>query len=241
MSTRHATDEEEERAVKLSTHYYVLTLSENTNRLYEAFRDNLIDIQNTWFPLKSPARPALDDAQLRTLLQTVDHAFAHYYAQDPLGMILVGTERNRDAFASVTAYPNVIIGKAEGDYSTTSLRDLGRIVWPIVKSVMASAGEKMERDLEVARRENNVAVGIDAVIKSVNAGVGVTLLVEDGYAVRPPESDALIEDFDNIIDVFIDKILAMGGNVIFVENDSLSKFQRIALILRPQGHGRSVA
>ncbi|HEU4364068.1 MAG TPA: hypothetical protein VFT13_01250 [Candidatus Krumholzibacteria bacterium] len=227
--------------MKLSTHYYVLTLSENTNRLYEAFRDNLIDIQNTWFPLKSPARPALNDAQLRTLLQTVDHSFAHYYSQDPLGMILAGTERNRDAFASVTAYPNVIIGKAEGDYSTTSLSDLGRIVWPIVKGVMASAGQKMERDLETAEREHNVAVGIDEVVKSVDAGIGVTLLVEDGYRVQLPDSDALIEDCDNVVDVVIDKVLALRGNVIFVEDDSLSRFQQIALILRHQANGRSAA
>lgn len=239
MSTHHVRGEE--RAVKLSTHYYVLTLSESTNRLYEAFRDNLIDIQNTWFPLKSPTRPALNDAQLRTLAQTVDDSFAHYYNQDPLGMVLAGTERNRNAFASVTAYPNMIIGKAEGDYSTTSLGDLGRIVWPIVKAVMASAGQKMERDLETAEREHNVAVGIDAVVESVDAGVGTTLLVEDGYRVHPPESDALIEDCDNIVDVVIDKVLALGGNVIFVEDDSLSRFQQIALILHQQADGRSAA
>lgn len=232
MSTHHVT--EEKRAVKLSTHYYVLTLSENTNRLYEAFRDNLIDIQNTWFPLKSPARPALNDVQLRTLLQTVDHSFAHYYRQDPLGMILAGTERNRDAFASVTAYPNVIIGKAEGDYSTTSLSDLGRIVWPIVKAVMASAGQKMERDLETAEQEHNVAVGIEAVARSVDAGIGATLLVEDGYRVQPADNDSLLEDCDNIVDVVIEKVLALGGNVIFVEDGSLDRFQQIALILHEQ-------
>jgi hypothetical protein len=221
--------------VKLSTHYYVLSLSENTNRLYEAFRGSLIDIENTWFPYassKTPSQPALNDVQLRTLLQTVDHHFAHYYEQDPLGMIVSGTARNQAAFALVTAYPGVIIGRVEGDHSATSLRDLGNIVWPIVKGIMAGAGQKMERELQAATLAHNIAFGIDAVVAAVDSGVGATLLVEDGYAVEPDESRTLIDDCDSVVDVVIDKVLALGGNVIFVEDGSLSNFQHIGLILR---------
>jgi hypothetical protein len=223
------------RAVKLSTHYYDLSLSEGTSRLYEAFRDTLIDIENTWFPLvssRSPSQPELNDAQLRTLLQRVDHHFAQYYMQDPLGMVLAGTRRNQTMFTSLTGYAEVIIGRTDGDHSATSLNDLGSIVWPIVKGVMASAGEKVERELDAATRAHNVAVGIDAVVQSVDSGVGATLLVEDGYHVTPPESRSLMDDGDNVVDVVVDKVLALGGNVIFVKDGSLSKFQSTALILR---------
>jgi hypothetical protein len=223
------------RVVRLSTHYYVLSLSERTSRLYEAFRDTLIDIENTWFPMessRSPSQPDLNDDQLRALLQRVDHHFAHYYTQDPLGMIVIGTNRDQVMFESLTAFSNIIIGKAYGDHSATSTRDLGRIVWPIVKGVMANAGEKVERDLAAATLARNVAVGIDAVVKSVDAGVGATLLVEDSYQVVPDKSSSLIDDVDNVVDVVIDKVLALGGNVIFVENGLLNKFQSAALILR---------
>jgi hypothetical protein len=135
-------------------------------------------------------------------------------------------------FASLTAFSDMIIGRMDGDHSTTSSRDLGRIVWPIVKSVMANAGEKVERDLAAATRAHNVAVGIDAVVKSVDSGVGATLLVEDDYQVVPENSSSLLDDVDNVVDVVIDKVLALGGNVIFVENGLLSKFQSAALILR---------
>jgi hypothetical protein len=225
----------EKRVVKLSTHYYVLSLSERTSRLYEAFRDTLIDIENTWFPMvstRSPSQPDLNDGQLRALLQRVDHHFAHYYTQDPLGVVVIGTSRDQAMFASLTAFSDVIIGTTDGDHSTTSTRDLGRIVWPIVKSVMANAGEKVERDLAEATHALNVAVGIDAVIKSVDLGVGATFLVEDGYQVTPENSSSLLDDVDNVVDVVIDKVLALGGNVIFVENGLLNKFQSAALILR---------
>jgi hypothetical protein len=223
------------RIVRLSTHYYVLSLGERTNRLYEAFRDTLIDIENTWFPMasaRSPSQPHMDDVQLRTLLQRVDHHFAHYYTQDPLGVVVIGTARHQAMFGSLTAFSDVIIGQTDGDHSATSTRDLGRIVWPIVKNVMANAGQKLERDLAAAMRTHNIAIGIDAVIKSVDAGVGATLLVEDGYSVTPSASFSLLDDADNVVDVVIDKVLALGGNVIFVENGLLSKFQSTALILR---------
>lgn len=231
----HTSPDKERLAVKLSTRYYVLSLSEGTSRLYEAFRDSLVDIENTWFPLvyaDGAGRPELNDVQLRSMLQRVDHHFAHYFEQDPLGVVLFGTERSQSTFAALTAYPGVIIGRVEGDHSTTSLRDMGRIVWPIVKTVMASAGQKMEHELEDAALAHNIAVGMDAVIQSVDSGVGATLLVENELRVKPPVSAALLDDGDNIIDTIVDKVLALGGNVIFVEDGSLKNFQQIALILR---------
>lgn len=213
----------------------MLSLSEHTSRLYEAFRDSLIDIQDTWFPLQSlmsPLQLALNDVQLQTLLQTVDQHFAHYHDQDPLGMVLTGTERNQSQFATLTSHRDVIIGMAEGDHSTTSLRDLGRIVWPIVKGVMASSGEKVARQLEEATRAGNIAFGIEAVGQSVDSGLGATLLVENDFQVKPESSSSLIDDCDNVVDIVIEKVLALGGNVIFVEDGSLSNFQNIALILR---------
>lgn len=220
--------------MKLSTHYYVLSLSERSNRLYEAFRGNLIDIENTWFPIESttgPLEPALNDVQLRTLLQRVDHHFGQYYKQDPLGMVLAGTKRNQSAFTLLTAHSEVIIGKAEGEHSTTGANDLGEIVWPIVKAVMASAGEKVVRQLEAASRASNIAIGIEAVTKSVDSGIGATLLVEEHLQVKPEASSSLFDDWDNVVDAVVDKVLALRGNVIFVEDGVLQKFQRIALIL----------
>jgi len=58
------------------------------------------------------------------------------------------------------------------------------------------------------------------------------LLVEDDYRVKPLESSLLMDDADNLVDVVIEKTLALGGNVIFVEDGSLRNFQSIAMILR---------
>ena len=97
---------------------------------------------------------------------------------------------------------------------------------------MAGAGHKAERAVEAATREHNIAIGIDAVVQSVDSGIGATLLVENSYRVKAAQSTALIDDDDNVVDSVIEKILALGGNVVFGEDGSLRNFQQIALILR---------
>lgn len=219
--------------MKLSTHYYVLSLSEDTSRLYEAFRESLIDIDNTLFPvraLKVPFESEMTSTHRQTLLGVLDENFGEYYDREPLAMILAGSARNREEFTSMTRHARVIIGNTRSDHSDTSASDLGHITWDIVKHVMARAGGKIEHQLDAAERANNLRVGIDAVTKAVESGEGATLLVEESYQVRA-EYEALLLDEDNVVDVVIEKILALGGNVLFVAEGSLSSVDRIALIL----------
>jgi hypothetical protein len=67
------------------------------------------------------------------------------------------------------------------------------------------------------------------------ASAGRSATAAEAYlraAAIPSASFSLLDDADNVVDVVIDKVLALGGNVIFVENGLLSKLQSTALILR---------
>ena len=233
--------------MKLTIHYYVLSLSEEISRLYEAFRDTLIDIQNTGFPIKSSAGmngtvdPVLRSNQLREFIRTADQHFDHYLRQDPHPLVVVGEKKSLSIFGSVTSHQDVLIGKVEGDYAATSPRDLGKIVWPIVKEVMAGTSEKAMLDLETAESSRNVASGIRAVGYLAGSGVGDTLFVEEDYHMKggireidhsliKSEDLDIQEVIDDAVDVIIEKVLEKGGNVVFLENGSLTKLQRIALI-----------
>lgn len=232
----------------MTTHYYVLSLSEHTSRLYEAFRETLIDIQNKVFPIESSAdmtgavEPALRDNQLRESVRTADQHFDHYFKQDPLRLVVVGAKESLSIFESVTSHQDALIGSVEGDYTDTSPHDLGRIVWPIVKAVMAGTGEKATKDLEAAESSRNVAFGIDAVGLLAGSGTGETLFVEEDYHLKGGirESDhSLImskdldiqEAIDDAVDAVIERVLEKGGNVVFLESGSLTKLQRIALVI----------
>ncbi len=234
--------------MRLSIRYYVLSLGDKTNRLYEAFRDQLIDIQNTGFPYHGksngdvPAVQESSEIQLRDFVSETDIHFAHYYAQDPLGVVVVGGRPNLSMFRSVTVHGRETIGTVEGDYGETSLRDLGLIVWPVVKAAMAGTHEQAMRNLSAAGEEDRVISGIEAVGRRSAGGKGSTLFVEEDYHVRGSlsKTDAAVvvsaevdvsEVLNDVVDIVIDEVLGSGGSVVFVKGGSLAAQERIALVL----------
>jgi hypothetical protein len=232
--------------MQLSIHYYVLSLSEQTSRLYEGFRDKLIDIRNTNFPFEisiDAANPDSKDTQLREFFHQSDQHFTHYYQQDPLRLVVVGEKRNLSIFESLTTHREVIIGTVEGDYTATSVHDLGKIIWPVVKEAIAGTNKNALRDLATAASKHKVVSGIDAVGQLVETETGSTLYVEEDFHVKGSiyKSDHsliiskhvnLLEVIDDVVDIIIETVLKMGGTVIFLTSGSLKKFEKIALILR---------
>jgi hypothetical protein len=235
--------------VQLSTHYYVISLSERSNALFEAFRDTVIDIRNGGFPVEvSPQTLGAGDTpdreeRLRDVLKTVDQYFGDCYRLDPLRLILVGEKNMLDLFTSVTSYRNVIVGRVEGDFSTTSLHDLGKIVWPVIREAVSGVFDDTLRDLEIAAGSQQTVCGLAAVSELAMAGVKATLVVEDDYHLRgsiqrTPQNLEIsrdvdvMEEIDDAVDAVIEKILESGGNVVFMPNGALDKLDRIALLLR---------
>jgi hypothetical protein len=230
--------------VLLSTHYYVLSLGAQTSMLFEAFRDYLIDIVNQGFPVEAPVRKSslIDADRQRQLARVVDECFGHHYAIDPLGLVVVGDKEMRSAFISVTTHGEAVIGSIDGDHSATAIRDLGKIVWPVVKEAMSGVVGSAMRDLEASAERGQVASGLETVARLVNEGVRATLLVEDDYHMRgsiagarqltfiSPEVDVR-ESIDDTVDAVIEQVLASGDNVVFTPSGSLSDRGRIVLLL----------
>jgi hypothetical protein len=173
----------------------------------------------------------------------VDKCFGHYYLLDPLRLVVVGEKGMQSAFSSVTAHGPAVIARIEGDYTATSARDLGEIVWPVVKEAMSGVLDKAIRDLEDSVERGQIVSGLEAVVRLVNKGVRATLLVEDGYHVRgsisgtnqspvvSPDVDVR-EVIDDAVDAVIEKVIESGGNVVFAPSGSLSDRNRIVLLLR---------
>ena len=242
-----------ERNMQLSIHYYVLSLGKRTSRLYEGFRDTLIDIQNTGFPFEAPSRHnghhelMSKPERLGEFMRETDQHFAHYFAQDPLWMVLIGERKLLSIFKSGTAHRDAMIGEMEGDYSAVSSSDLGKIVWSVVKQVLAGANDRALEQLQAAADSKTIMIGLDAVSRAVKAADASSLFVEEDYHIRgsiretegalvlSPHVD-LSEVIDDAVDLIVERVLAKGGNVVFLESDTMTKFQKIALIVG--GHSR---
>jgi hypothetical protein len=235
--------------VHLSTHYLVLSLSERNNSLYECFRDTVIDIRNEGFPVVPSAadrRRADDGDPLRDLMCTVDRRFGEHYKKEPLGVVVIGESAMQSVFASVTEHEDAIIGRVDGDFTTTSPHDVGRVVWPVVKEAMSGIENEVTRNLEDAKNAERLICGIDSVGHWAGVVVGSTLVVEEEYRVRGtirkvdnttmilPDVD-LREPIDDVVDTIIESVLRLGGHVVFTKTGALHEQQRIALILSQEG------
>ena len=233
--------------MKVSIHYYILLLSENTGRLFEGFRDMLIEIVDGDFPVNGkmyqsyPEESLPTEAHLKLLYKKIESSYSKFWVQDPLKLVLIGKERNRTIFQSVSTHTKDIIGVVEGDYTNTSRHDLGQIVWPGVREVLSGNREKALLELKEATAAQKVVSGIDEVWRSANSVMASALFVEDDYQVKGNilktngayiinENVDIMEVFDDVIDSTIEKVLEMGGTVIFLDNGSLTEHQRIALI-----------
>ncbi len=234
--------------MQLSIHYYVLSLSERKSRLYEGFREKLIDIQDTKFPFEyavdssSPAKLVTRGAQLRDFFIQTDQYFGHYFGQDPLRLVVAGEKANLDVYYELTNHRDAMIGTIEGDYTLTSIHDLGKIVWPVVRDAIAGAHKNAMRDLAAAAKANKVISGIVAVGQCANKNTGATLYVEDDYhekgSINKTDHSLIFSKYanlwevlDDIVDIIIENVLLTGGNVVFLKSGSLIKLKRIALIL----------
>ncbi|MBN2089770.1 hypothetical protein JW964_09155 [candidate division KSB1 bacterium] len=231
-----------------SIHYYVLTLGKTSNKLYEGFRDMLIEIRNDGFPLKftpnvsSSANLIPNEKRLWAFYKKLDHLFTTFYIQDPLGLILIGERRNQSIFRAISPHDKNIIGTLEGNYETTSARDLGQIVWPIIREALSGNRERALRKLNQAVSAHKVVSGLEEVLQSANSGRCSDLLVEENYHLKGSIVETgvswmilqqvdLREVFDDVVDNVIEKVLKTNGTVIFLENGTLASFKRIALIL----------
>jgi hypothetical protein len=229
----------------LSTHYYVLSLSTARSTLLEAFRDSLIEVENQGFPLSVPAGEpaALGREQRRDLARTVDEHFNRYHAREPLRVVVVGAPEMQVAFSSVTTHDTAIIGRIEGDHVSTSARDLGQIVWPVVREAMSGVVHRAMRELGDCLKRGGVVSGLEAVVREAGREEQATLLVEDDFHRRgsiwrasgPPvvTSDVDIRDaMDDVVDAVIERVLESDGSVVFTPPGTLNDQAQIVLLPR---------
>ncbi len=133
------------------------------------------------------------------------------------------------------------LGTVEGDYSLTSSHDLGKIVWPVVKDAIAGTDKNAIHDLEAAGKNKKVVYGIEAISRFVETAAGSILYVEEDFHVRGSirKKDHLLivsknvnlwQVIDDVVDLIIEKVLQLGGSVIFLKSGSLVTLDRIAMI-----------
>jgi len=243
-------------AMNRSPRYYVLVLSEQPTRLFEAVRDRLEESRAGKFPIehKGPGgaaampgghgvqQSAYRDEYDRKFFRQVDEELSKLLADDPLPVVVTGVTRNLAFWDEVSANKSHLAGTLAGSYDSTSAHELGQLAWPVMQEAMAARRAAVLEDLGDAIGANKYAAGIGAAWQMAQEGRGDTLLVEEDFhysaqslpcGLLVPAADATLPGFmDDAVDNLIETVLDKGGRVVFVDNGSLEKHNRVAFILR---------
>lgn len=243
-------------AMNRTPRYWVLSLSEKPTRLYEATRDDLIEVTAGAFPmtmdlpggsLRLPGGEGVNPSQQRDrfheqFFRAVDQEYDKVTKDDPLPLAVVGVDRYLSFFRQV-ATKNDVIAEIKGNYDHLTAHDLGKLVWPVVKEALAERRAKVFDQLNDAIGARKFASTIGEAWRYAHQGRGAILLLEEGYHQPARLSDDGMnillsdspEDFDvmdDAADVVVEEVLQKGGRVVFVPDGSLAEHGRVALILR---------
>jgi hypothetical protein len=244
-------------AMNRTPRYWVLALSEKPTRLFEATRENLVEIREGGFPMvherpggEEPLpggfgvrKSAHRDERHRQFFRDIDAALKPFLADDPLPLAVVGVDRYLSFYSEVSDHKNAVTTTLTGSHDKTSAHELGKLIWPLVKASLAEERQQVLTELDKATGERKIASTVGEAWRMAHEGRGRLLLVEEdfhyparvdegGTQLSPAEDVEAPDVIDDAVDEIITAVLEKQGKVVFIENGQLQEHGRIALILR---------
>jgi len=242
-------------ALNRSSRYWLLALSEKPTRLYEGFRENLVEVRDEGFPMehkgpggatalpggKGARKSAYRDEYHGQFFRKINRAMAGFITDDPLPLFVTGVDRFLSMYRDISSFP--VEGEIKGSHDRTSPHELGKMAWPLVEDYLERHRKALLGNLAKAMSEGSVISTIGEAWQASLFGRGRTLFVEEGFhypatvdesglEIKPsddPEAPGVIDD---AVDEVIEAVLAAGGEVVFLPDGTLADHDRLALITR---------
>ncbi|MCS7084853.1 MAG: hypothetical protein RMM53_03020 [Bacteroidia bacterium] len=237
-------------AFNRSVHYYVLVLTSEEARLFEAYRETLYPVRHGGFPVEmfykkgstAPKNAGGRENQVKEFFNRVDKLMQRAYNAESLPVVVVGTERNVATFMEMADRKEMYAAHLHGNHDHTTPHDLGRMTWPLVSELAHRHCMGMLDTLKSAVSAGKSASGLTQVWRMAHEGRGDLLLAEEGYSqgvildengtpipVPDPTAPGVIDD---AVDEIAEAVIRYGGQVAFVPDGTLEEHARIALTLR---------
>lgn len=172
----------------------------------------------------------------------LDKLLAPYFKRESRPVILLGVSDQQAVFKKTSRYSNNIAAGLNGNFDHLSGPEVFRKIWPEVTRLLEKKDDEVISKLERLSSVGKTITGVEQIWKEAGNMTGKTLVVEkdfsqSAYVDRKIKTLSLKkgkgQDWQKIHDVVDDIIeLTIGGHgeVIFVENGRLGRFQKIALM-----------
>lgn len=240
------------RAINQTERYYILSLSQQKARLFEASNDRLSrEVTDGDFPMvnetlysthqldKSTA--GVEENYIREFFNRVDKAFVAQYKANPLPTILASDERNHSYYREIADIPDAITANLNGNHDNDKAHDLIAAAWRVMSAQLAlQQGEALQK-LDHAESQQKALSDIQDIYLAARDGRAELLLVEKGFlqpAVVSGDSIKIIDDpatpgaVEDVVDEIIEMVMDNGGSVAYLDPGKLADYQKLALVAR---------
>ncbi len=245
FATRHVI-----RALHSSENYYILTLSQQKARLFEAYNKEVNEIRDFGFPMENQlyttdklqkSMGGKEDDLMREFFNRVDKNFQEAYKAEPHEVFVCTVERNHQFIREVADNKDIILGGINRNADEATRAELSQWCWPEVSEILKKRRHEILGELAKAQSANKVSSDMSDMWRMANQGRVDTVVVEKGFfqpAIIVGDTIELSDDAsksgvsDDIVDEMIELVMQMKGKAVFVDDGSLEKYQRMAMILR---------
>jgi hypothetical protein len=189
-------------------------------------------------------KSVLQEVRLVDFLKTADHLLEKYI-NSHVPLIVSGGAKELADYLQVTKHKKRIIGKVTGNYAFNGNVQLANLSWMEVKQYIKNKNKILLDNLHELIGKNMVVTGIIEVWKAANEGKGLELIVEkdfehpafistDGYDLQlhQPSDKKKYTLVSDAIERIINIVREKKGKIMFVDNDEMKDFNKIALHLR---------
>ncbi|UOO81948.1 hypothetical protein LVJ83_00255 [Uruburuella testudinis] len=230
-------------ALNRSPLYLLTVLSENGTRLFVGHKDALDEVEAYGFPftLEEEIPEAavnqdishVRDQMITDQMREVGEALTEAQKQIPAPIVVVGVDRNIGHFKEGARNSSQVMLYINSGHNSDGTRELAQRIWPQIKDALAQARQKVIAELENAKSNNLFVGGLNEIWQAVTDGRAEVLVVEEDLHIPAEVStdgreitELLAESaggngYQDIVDEIIEKTLATGGQVKFVDNGSL--------------------
>jgi hypothetical protein len=242
------------RALHHETNYYVLVLSQQKVRLIEAFNDKVVAEIGNSFPienkqLNSTNNAALSNANRQTNLvaeffNRVDKAVNEIRKEKPLPILICTEESNYHEYLKIADQKQSIF---ETYLNKNRLDEKAHHIitaaWKIVQEYTIGKNDARKAKLHKAVSQNRFLSDTNEIWQAIKQGRIETLFIEQSNfqpAIWENDQIKYVSDnlrvnkevVDDIYDELIEANMIYGGNVVFLPEGELSKFNGFGAITR---------
>lgn len=240
------------KARQQNRRYYILTVSRNLIRLLEAFNDKIVnEITNNDFPFENRdyfttdetklMQDTFEENQYKEYFNDADKMFKKYYNENPLPVILAGDIKTISYYEEQMDRECMVMGKIHGNFDKMPFHEIIKAVTPEVEKYREEKQKEYINQLDIAESGYVLSTDVNEIYKASIEGAAKTLFVGNNFSLHGNIEDDTVSISDNqpgeinkndLLSELIRIVADNGGDVIFVEDDRMQKYNGMALVRR---------